>query len=130
MQKSLITASVRALLARALPLFMVLCFAGGVVGAGPVLTPAAPQLAAQSWILLDANTGRILVEENANQQLPPASLTKMMTSYVVSSEMAKNKFNEELEEKEEFEDSINIFQDVMNEAPIKNLKMKGIKVKK
>ena len=42
-----------------------------------------------------------------------------------------DKFNEEMEEKVDFEDSeIENFQDVMIEAPIKNLKMKGIKVKK
>ncbi|MBQ0798591.1 MAG: D-alanyl-D-alanine carboxypeptidase [Porticoccaceae bacterium] len=72
----------------------VLCLAV-VAQAAPVLIPAPPQLAAKSWILMDANTGRVLVEENANQSLPPASLTKMMSSYVVSSEMAKNKFNED-----------------------------------
>ena len=43
----------------------------------------------------------------------------------------ENKFNEEMEEKVDFEDSqIENFQDVMIEAPLKNLKMKGIKVKK
>ncbi|MEH6639267.1 MAG: D-alanyl-D-alanine carboxypeptidase family protein [Porticoccaceae bacterium] len=83
----------RKLLAIVLPL-SVLCLAA-VAQAAPVLIPAPPQLAAKSWILMDANTGRVLVEENANQSLPPASLTKMMSSYVVSSEMAKNKFNEE-----------------------------------
>ena len=56
-----------------------------------VLIPAPPQIAAKSWILIDANTGKILVEQNANEQLPPASLTKMMTSYVVAGEMASGK---------------------------------------
>ncbi|RLA38995.1 MAG: serine-type D-Ala-D-Ala carboxypeptidase, partial [Gammaproteobacteria bacterium] len=56
------------------------------------LIPASPQLAAKSWILIDANTGRVLVEENADLQLPPASLTKMMSSYVVAGEMADGKF--------------------------------------
>ena len=47
------------------------------------------------------------------------------------SKKTDNKFNEEMEEKVDFEDSeIGNFQDVMIEAPIKNLKMKGIKVKK
>ncbi len=57
------------------------------------LIPASPQLAAKSWILIDANTGRVLVEENADLQLPPASLTKMMSSYVVAGEMASGKFS-------------------------------------
>ena len=56
------------------------------------LIPASPQLAAKSWILIDANTGRVIVEENADLQLPPASLTKMMSSYVVAGEMAGGKF--------------------------------------
>ena len=57
------------------------------------LIPAAPQLAAKSWILIDANTGRVLVEENADLPLPPASLTKMMSVYVVAGEMASGKFS-------------------------------------
>lgn len=57
------------------------------------LIPAAPQLAAKSWILIDANTGRVLVEENADLPLPPASLTKMMSTYVVAGEMASGKFS-------------------------------------
>lgn len=70
---------------------LLMCTVGSTLAA-PVVIPAAPQLAAKSWILMDASTGRVLVEENANLSLPPASLTKMMSSYVVSSEMAKNKF--------------------------------------
>ena len=58
-----------------------------------VLIPAPPQIAAKSWILIDATTGKILVEQNANEMLPPASLTKMMTSYVVAGEMASGKIS-------------------------------------
>ncbi|TCJ27561.1 D-alanyl-D-alanine carboxypeptidase [Halomonas sp. GDM18] len=57
------------------------------------LIPAAPQLAASSWILMDANSGRILVEHNADKRLPPASLTKMMTAYLVESEMDDGKLS-------------------------------------
>ncbi len=52
-----------------------------------VIIPAPPQLAASAYILIDADTGKVLVEENADEQLPPASLTKMMTSYIVSHEI-------------------------------------------
>ncbi len=52
-----------------------------------VIIPAPPQLASSAYILIDADTGKVLVEHNAEEQLPPASLTKMMTSYIVSSEM-------------------------------------------
>lgn len=55
--------------------------------ARPVIIPAPPQLSATAYFLMDANTGRVLVEKNADMLLPPASMTKMMTSYIVSSEI-------------------------------------------
>ena len=57
------------------------------------IIPAAPQLSAEGYMLIDANTGEILVEHNSQQRLPPASLTKMMTSYVASSEIVNNTLN-------------------------------------
>ena len=51
------------------------------------LIPAAPEIAAKAWILVDAKTGQVLVEDNADEQLPPASLAKMMTTYIVSNEI-------------------------------------------
>ncbi len=54
-----------------------------------VIIPAAPQLAASSYLLIDANSGKILAEKNADQALPPASITKLMTSYIVSSEIER-----------------------------------------
>ncbi|WP_049721160.1 D-alanyl-D-alanine carboxypeptidase family protein [Gilvimarinus polysaccharolyticus] len=65
-----------------------------VANAQQVLIPAAPQLASSAYILLDADTGKVIVEENADEQLPPASLTKMMTSYIVTSELEDNRLNE------------------------------------
>lgn len=50
--------------------------------------PAPPQLAAKAYVLMDAKTGEVLVEHNADLPLPPASLTKMMTSYVLAGELA------------------------------------------
>lgn len=66
----------------------------GLASAGSVIIPAPPQLAASAYILLDGDTGTVLVEHNADQQLPPASLTKMMTSYIVSSEIENGKISE------------------------------------
>ena len=37
--------------------------------------PSPPQLAAKAYLLIDANSGAVLVEHNADVQLPPASLT-------------------------------------------------------
>ncbi|MBT8139953.1 MAG: D-alanyl-D-alanine carboxypeptidase [Gammaproteobacteria bacterium] len=62
---------------------------GGTSVARLALLPAPPQLAASSYLLLDAHTGKVIVEQGADQQLPPASLTKIMTAYIVSSELEK-----------------------------------------
>ncbi|MFA5494821.1 MAG: D-alanyl-D-alanine carboxypeptidase family protein [Porticoccaceae bacterium] len=60
-----------------------------------LLIPAPPDIAASAWILMDASTGKILVENNADERLPPASLTKMMTSYVVSREIHDGRISED-----------------------------------
>tara|TARA_R100000306_G_scaffold62518_2_gene71767 strand:+ start:63343 stop:64566 length:1224 start_codon:yes stop_codon:yes gene_type:complete len=54
-----------------------------------VIIPAAPQVAATAYVLMDAKTGVVIAEKNADQRLPPASLTKMMTSYVVDYEVGR-----------------------------------------
>jgi D-alanyl-D-alanine carboxypeptidase (penicillin-binding protein 5/6) len=51
------------------------------------IVPAPPQVAARAYFLIDAKSGAVLVESNADEQLPPASLTKMMTAYVLASEI-------------------------------------------
>ncbi|BFM21662.1 D-alanyl-D-alanine carboxypeptidase family protein [Gilvimarinus japonicus] len=66
-----------------------------VANAQQVLIPAPPQLASSAYLLLDADTGKVIVEENADEQLPPASLTKMMTSYIVTSELENQRISEE-----------------------------------
>lgn len=54
--------------------------------AAPMI-PAPPTLAAKSWLLMDAKTGYIITEFNADQTLPPASLTKMMTTFIASEQL-------------------------------------------
>jgi D-alanyl-D-alanine carboxypeptidase (penicillin-binding protein 5/6) len=51
--------------------------------------PAPPQLGAKSYILVDFNSDRILVEQNSDAPVEPASITKLMTAYVVFSELDK-----------------------------------------
>lgn len=51
--------------------------------AAPAIVPAAPTLAAKAWLLIDYNSGRVLTEHNGHQRIEPASLTKMMTTYIV-----------------------------------------------
>lgn len=65
------------------------------MAAHAALIPAPPKLAAKSYILIDADSGRVLVEHNADEQLPPASLTKMMTAYLVESEINKRNLSPE-----------------------------------
>lgn len=63
------------------------------VTAQPVLVPASPAIAAVSFILMDANSGAILMSGNPDQKMPPASLSKMMTSYVAEVELAAGRLN-------------------------------------
>ncbi|MGP6486142.1 serine hydrolase [Duffyella gerundensis] len=53
--------------------------------------PGAPQVEAKAWMLMDFNSGKVLAEANADQRLDPASLTKMMTSYVVGQALKSGK---------------------------------------
>ena len=49
--------------------------------------PGPPDVAAKSHLLMDFSSGRVLAESNADQRLEPASLTKIMTAYVVFREL-------------------------------------------
>jgi D-alanyl-D-alanine carboxypeptidase (penicillin-binding protein 5/6) len=53
-----------------------------------IQTPAPPALDAKAFILQDFQTGKVLAEGNADEKLAPASLTKIMTVYVVFKELA------------------------------------------
>jgi D-alanyl-D-alanine carboxypeptidase (penicillin-binding protein 5/6) len=48
----------------------------------PNLVPLAPQLAAKSYLLYDYNSKQILVNQNGDARMEPASLTKLMTAYL------------------------------------------------
>ncbi|MDF1583045.1 MAG: D-alanyl-D-alanine carboxypeptidase [Methyloprofundus sp.] len=58
-----------------------------------ILIPAPPSLAASSYILLDADSERILADKNADEVLPPASLTKIMTVYIAFRELKNNRLS-------------------------------------
>ena len=47
------------------------------------ILPQAPTVAARSWLLLDYSTGQALAAYNPDERVEPASLTKLMTAYVV-----------------------------------------------
>lgn len=60
-----------------------------------VIIPTPPDVAAKSWILVDAATGNIIAEKNADTHSFPASLTKMMTSYLAIDAIEQGKIAEE-----------------------------------
>ncbi|EXF42918.1 D-alanyl-D-alanine carboxypeptidase [Pseudomonas sp. BAY1663] len=58
------------------------------------IVPSAPQLAAKSYMLMDAASGEVLVEHNGDERLPPASLTKLMTAYIATLEIQKGQISD------------------------------------
>jgi len=62
---------------------LVLAFLTVSAPAWSMPVPKAPTLSADAYFLMDADTGRVLASENPHQRMAPASLTKMMTAYVV-----------------------------------------------
>ncbi|MFC0676654.1 D-alanyl-D-alanine carboxypeptidase family protein [Lysobacter korlensis] len=53
--------------------------------------PPPPKVVGKAWILMDSASGNVLAGENIDMQVEPASITKVMTSYVVAAEMAGGK---------------------------------------
>ena len=53
-----------------------------------------PALPAKAWLLMDYDSGQILAAANADEPLPPASLTKMMTSYITEQALRSGKLKE------------------------------------
>lgn len=56
--------------------------------------PAAPVQDNKSWIIVDFDSGRVLGESNSHQRLAPASMTKMMTSYLVEQALVTGRLKE------------------------------------
>jgi len=57
--------------------------------------PAMPQVAARSWLLYDFVANQVLLAHNADERVEPASLTKLMTAYVVFGEIRAKKITRE-----------------------------------
>lgn len=58
-----------------------------------IVVPDPPQLAAKAWIMIDFDSGRVLAENNASMRVEPASLTKIMSSYIISRELANKRLS-------------------------------------
>ena len=69
-----------------------------VVNAALAPVPAPPKLAAKSYLLIDVHSGRVLAEKNIDTKIEPASITKLMTAYVVYKELEAGRLslNEEV----------------------------------
>lgn len=61
--------------------------------AKPLLTPTPPTISAKGYVLIDANSRNILASNNADQSMAPASLTKMMTSYIISGALREKRIH-------------------------------------
>lgn len=71
-----------------------LCFAqtpAPPAPAAPMAVPTAPQVDARAYIVVDHRTGEILAAKDAVARVEPASLTKLMTAYIVFQELAAGK---------------------------------------
>lgn len=68
-------------------LSLLVLFSAPVASWAAEVVPAAPQLAAKAWVLMDGASGNILVENAGDERLPPASLTKLMTAYIATKEI-------------------------------------------
>ena len=55
--------------------------------------PNSPELDVKSYILYEPNTGKIIAEYNPNELIEPASMTKIMTSYVLAEQIETNLLN-------------------------------------
>ncbi|WP_425523586.1 serine hydrolase [Erwinia phyllosphaerae] len=57
--------------------------------------PAPPQIEAKAWILMDYHSGKVLTEFNADSRHDPASLTKIMASYVIGQAIKAGKIHDD-----------------------------------
>jgi D-alanyl-D-alanine carboxypeptidase (penicillin-binding protein 5/6) len=94
-----------------------------------ILTPLAPNIAASAYILQDYHTGKVLAESNADAKLAPASLTKIMTVYVVFRELGNGHLHLEdlatISQKAWETSGSRMFVEVNNQVTIEDL-LKGV----
>ena len=56
---------------------------------------APPELNNKSYVLMDYETGQLLASKNENEKLAPASMTKMMTSYIIEQKLLSGELTED-----------------------------------
>ncbi|UTV29939.1 D-alanyl-D-alanine carboxypeptidase family protein [Photobacterium atrarenae] len=70
-----------------LPLLSALWLSQPAFSASNAAVPTPPEIAAKAWVLMSYQSGQVIASENAHIPLAPASLAKIMTSYVVGQEL-------------------------------------------
>jgi D-alanyl-D-alanine carboxypeptidase (penicillin-binding protein 5/6) len=94
-----------------------------------ILIPAPPDVASKSYFLEDFHSGRVLGEMNADERLPPASLTKIMAAYVVFRELGSGNLKltdpVTISEKAWHTEGSRMFVEVNKQVPVEDL-LKGV----
>ena len=74
-------------------LFSIATLTLGAAEASAADVPSPPAIAARAWVLMDANSGQILQSQAPDERVEPASLTKLMTAYLVFSALRDRKIS-------------------------------------
>lgn len=91
----------------------------------PTFTPSAPNLDATGYILMDGTSGKILAEKQSNNRMPPASLTKLMSLYIISAAIKSGQIHLDdkvrISEKAWKTEGSRMFVKVGDEVPVRDL---------
>lgn len=100
-----------------------------MTGMGGAPMPAPPEVSARGYLIQDFHSGAILAEKNAETRMEPASITKLMSAYIILEEMHKGKLDMEdkvhISEKAWRMKGSRTFVEVGDEVPVKTL-LQGI----
>lgn len=92
-------------------------------------TPTAPNIEGTGYILIDATSGKVLAEKNSDTRMPPASLTKLMSLYIISAALKDGQIKWEdkvrISTKAWKTEGSRMFVKVGDEVPVKDL-VKGV----
>ncbi|WP_354623734.1 serine hydrolase [Psychromonas sp. MME2] len=109
-------------------LLLITCILSFNAFAAPQVVPNAPAISAKAYLLIDYDSGKILSESNGEERLAPASLTKMMTSFIIGQELKSGNLNPTdkviISEKawsKNFPDSSKMFIEVGKEVSVEDL---------
>jgi len=95
----------------------------------PTYTPAAPVLQGKSYILMDGTSGKVIAEQNSKERMAPASLTKLMSMYIISNAIKSGQIKSDdkvlISKKAWQTEGSRMFVKVGTEVPVKEL-LQGI----